>query len=358
MDIWEQRENLSFTINKSASPLVNEIVKSIVKNKKFSWAPSQLTIEDEALVQRLLRERRVELRCYALDQFPTSTDEFIPLIIRIPFNLKALLTRKHQLIKFAISHDYNIILMVLVAIAGICWYGLDLLGWALLYSWLISNLMCIVMHEYWAHGYIEPKNKFIGYVLDVYMCSMLMFCARPRQTAKIHDYHHKYFHGNRDNIQYELDHNSWLSYIFKFNVVTDTKLNHWITEQSDSDFVAVYEKMDTVERWIEHNAIAILTVFHLVLFLVLGLHLYLYFMLLPILFHKLVFFYFSEVLTHKVYRDDLDMPWAFPIVCNTAWHNTHHLHLDKLVLGPGIIKYFNPQYYFIRLFYKIKSKII
>ena len=130
MDIWEQRENLSFNIDKPASPLVNEIVKSVVKNKKFSWVSDQLSIEDEALIQRLLRERRIGLRCYALDQFPTSTDEFIPLIIRIPFNLKAFLTcfltRKYQLIKSAVTNDYNIILIISVIIAGICWYGLDL----------------------------------------------------------------------------------------------------------------------------------------------------------------------------------------------------------------------------------------
>lgn len=352
MDRWEQRENLSLNINAPVSEQVKLIVRNIIKNKDFTW--DNLSFEDEAIVQQQLRYAGLDLRCYGMNDFPSSTREIYPLVIYITPTHK-----KFNILSITnLYNKYSTIILALTVAAGLGYYQTSLLAWALLYAWLVNNLMFVVMHEYWAHNYIEPRNKIIGYMFDVYMCSMLMFCDKPRKTAKIHDYHHRYFHSERDNIQYNLDHTHWLNYIFRFNVITDPKLDKWIHEQSDLDFVAVYKKMDTAERFLENHANVILSTFHLVLLLVLGLHLYIYFMLLPILMYKLVFFYFSEVLTHKVYRDDRDMPWAFPIVCNTAWHNTHHLNLDKLVLGPGVIKYFNPQYYFIRIFYRIKAQML
>jgi hypothetical protein len=358
--IWEQRELLSFDYNINHGPtneLVEQIVVAIIKNQPMEWDTSQLSLVDEALIQKKLRDKNIELLCYNLDLFPTSTDQLALYIKKIPLGCSRFFKKQLDNIKFYIINYYPLLLATTVLL-GIIYYRADLLLESLLASWLICNLTFIVMHEYWAHNYIEPKSKLISYILDVIVCVIIMLPTTPRKTVKTHIYHHRFFHGPQDNIQFDLDHNNWFNYIFNYKMKTNAKLNQWLLEQSDNDFAVEYKKLDRVQKFLEDHTTSILIVTHIMLLIGLGLHYYLYFVLVPILFYKLIFFYFSEVLTHKIYKDDRDMPWAYPIVLNTAYHNTHHMQINKLVLGPKILRYLNPQYYFIRIFFKVNAEII
>ena len=218
--------------------------------------------------------------------------------------------------------------------------------------------MFVVYHEYWAHEHIEPKNKFIGYIFDVYMSSLLLFFSSPRRVAYSHKYHHRFFQTKLDSVQYNVDHNHWFRYLLKFKLNTDPDVDRWAHSVAEKDFVDEYARLDNVEKFCDRNANKILPGIHLLIALLFGIHVYIYFVLLPMLFNKIFFVYYSEVVAHKINRDGNDMPWTFPLMLNTAYHNSHHLYMDKLVLGPGKLKYINPQYYFIKLFYKIKSEML
>ena len=125
-----------------------------------------------------------------------------------------------------------------------------------------------------------------------------------------------------------------------------------------TDFAIKYKKLDIVQQFLETNAILILILTHIVFLWGLGIHYYLYFILVPMLTFEVLYYYFLEVVVHKIVKGDIDMPWTYPIMLNCAYHSTHHLQGDKLVLGPKPIRYLNPQYYFVRLFYKVKVEIV
>lgn len=59
---------------------IKNIVSSIINNIEFSW--DKLSIIDEADIQRQLRNNDIELKCFNLDEFPTSVQEFQSLLIK------------------------------------------------------------------------------------------------------------------------------------------------------------------------------------------------------------------------------------------------------------------------------------
>jgi len=359
---WEQREIISFSAI-STSPnfdTVTSIVENFLNNNlNFEWA--WLDINDEALVQKKLRNNGIELTCYGLDVFPTSVAELKKYSKKLP--IKKHIENKLVLCP-GILHEFlresSFIIFALFLFSCLVYYKFDLIGWGLLAAWLMVNTAVIVSHEYWGHGYITPKNKFIGYILDLYGCliAMPLGASRPRQFSRsYHNLHHRYFPGEQDLIQYELANNHWIRYLFRVNVKTDEKLMRWHEGQTAQEFKQIYDKLDPFEKFLEQNTTRILLGIHLILLMLLGFHFYVYFVLLPIQ-CRIVLIMFSEVITHKINTIDQDMPWAFPLVLNTAWHNTHHRRVNKFVLGPVWTRYINPQYYFIKLLYKVNATII
>ena len=68
--------------------------------------------------------------------------------------------------------------------------------------------------------------------------------------------------------------------------------------------------------------------------------------------------YFVEYITHynNLYREeDTDHPWYFFLCGNHAYHSTHHRNLRAVIVGAGWLKYFNVQYYYIKLFYNLRE---
>lgn len=52
------------------------ILQHLINNEYFDWQHLQLTILDEAFIQRELRHAGFEIKCYGLDKFPTNTRSF------------------------------------------------------------------------------------------------------------------------------------------------------------------------------------------------------------------------------------------------------------------------------------------
>jgi hypothetical protein len=53
--------------------LIKVIVNSILNNNYYDWSAYNLTLVDEALIQYYLREQHIEIKCYNLNIFPTTT---------------------------------------------------------------------------------------------------------------------------------------------------------------------------------------------------------------------------------------------------------------------------------------------
>lgn len=360
--IWEQREIISFSAI-STSPnfdTVDSIVKNFLNNNlNFAW--EKLDISDEALAQKKLRDAGIQLLCYNLNVFPASVAELKKYSKKLP--IKKYIKNKIVSRTWAIRELLRKSMFVIFALflfSCLVYYKFDLIGWSLLAAWLIVNTAVIVAHEYWGHNYITPKNKFIGYILDLYggLIAMPIGSSNVRQASRTyHSFHHRYFPGDQDLIQYELANNNWFQYLFRFNIKTNEKLANQYNIMADHEFKQVYDKLDPVEKFFDKHTTKVLLIVHLILLTILGFHFYVYFVLVPIQ-CRIILIMFSEVITHKINTIDQDMPWAYPLVLNTAWHNRHHRHVDKLVLGPMWSRYINPQYYFIRLFYKVNTKII
>ena len=68
--------------------------------------------------------------------------------------------------KLAKLLHYKNTFLTISAIAGLVYFKFDLLGWALLVAWVVSNLLFLNLHENWVHGYIQAKNKFLDIILD------------------------------------------------------------------------------------------------------------------------------------------------------------------------------------------------
>jgi hypothetical protein len=62
--------------------ICNQIVNSLRDKIPFDWRDCNLSIVDEAWIQKTLRNNRIEIRCHNLNVFPTNTEEFLPLLFK------------------------------------------------------------------------------------------------------------------------------------------------------------------------------------------------------------------------------------------------------------------------------------
>lgn len=71
---------LAVQYHSNKDSLVAEITDAVVEDRELSWADKNLTLIDEAFIQMNLRNHNIEIQCFNLNQFPTSTKELKPLL--------------------------------------------------------------------------------------------------------------------------------------------------------------------------------------------------------------------------------------------------------------------------------------
>lgn len=69
-----------FHINKDSQIL--QITNALTNQSPLDWSDRNLTLVDEMAIQKELYDNQIEIKCYGLDQFPTTTDDFLPLLER------------------------------------------------------------------------------------------------------------------------------------------------------------------------------------------------------------------------------------------------------------------------------------
>jgi hypothetical protein len=110
-------------------------------------------------------------------------------------------------------------------------------------------------------------------------------------------------------------------------------------------------------RFLEQHATSIKWISHLAVLLIFGFTNWIAFFAVQIWLFQSYILGFNELVTHHntlTREQEADHPALFLICCGTAYHNTHHYNRNMVVLGPKWVKYVNMQYYFIKLFYRVK----
>jgi fatty acid desaturase len=356
--IWEQREILSYQFKFDNPPIfITQIVNSIITNTDLYWG--ELELLDQAYIQKSLRQHGIDLLIYNLTIFPKSTSEIIPYTKNL--NLKASL--KEKLTKISIVREAGSVWFTLLLIAGLIYYKFDLFWWSILASCAIANTALMVIHDGWSHNSITPRYRIMGYILDLYGYLFTATTLRKMNQRKImssgHLIHHRYFYDiDKDNIYSGLNHNNWFQYIFRFGLTHNKNNEKFFTEQTDKGFIPVYNKMDKINKWMENNTESMLAVAHVVLFLVLGLKYYMYFVLIPLWYYGIFLYRFVEWLFWKSASDGRDLPYTFPLILGNAYHNLHHKYPDKIIVGPKPLRYINPQYWFVKIFFKRHAEFL
>jgi hypothetical protein len=244
----------------------------------------------------------------------------------------------------------KIFLLTLCVIGGIIYYHADLLLWAVLANWVIYNCVSLIVHYDWSHKYLIPKNTFFKFILDVFGYLTALPGVSPRLFWKhVHQIHHRNWKDpEADYLQWELNHNHWVRYLFTVNARNTQHSSNWSKDLPQEN--TFFEKYFNL----------IIVSIHLCLFLILGFKYYFYFVLLQVWAFDRQMALVGEILPHinKITKEDeRDFPWLFLYYGESAYHVSHHRYPLEFNLGKGWIKYLNIQYYFIKLFYNINPKV-
>ena len=77
-EVYNKWLPLQKQINKDS--ICRQVVESLLDKIPFDWSHCNLSIVDEAWIQKTLRDNQVEIKCQDLNVFPTNTDDFLPLL--------------------------------------------------------------------------------------------------------------------------------------------------------------------------------------------------------------------------------------------------------------------------------------
>jgi hypothetical protein len=126
-----------------------------------------------------------------------------------------------------------------------------------------------------------------------------------------------------------------------------------------------YAELDSVEKFMDDHWRVISICTNIILMLLMGIKYYFFFVFLQGWIFLRYIGFATEYFPHKnrvSIQDELEHEkkyvWLFPFITSTAYHASHHYNARYLILGPGITKYFNIQYYFVKLFFNIKAKVL
>jgi fatty-acid desaturase len=249
-----------------------------------------------------------------------------------------------------------LIIFSLVSVLALFYYGVDLILISLGISWIFSTLALTIVHEQKAHRYISPKNKFIDLFFEIFLARI--FCAWTLDINGQHKNHHAYFPILQfDVLNYKIINNSIFNYIFSYNL-KKSKGDNYFSIKNKKNVEIELQQLNSIFKFVEKYNTLIKIAVHLGLFGILGIQYYIFFVIIPICYTRIVLCnFFTEVFAHKIYSDNSSFSWAFPIIFGFAYHNEHHADPSKLYIGRGYLKYLNPQYYFIKLFYVINVKL-
>lgn len=372
--VWEIRDSISNNINLKTTDkehiTVNTILNHFLDDSDYSWNPKDLTIIGEAQIQALLRNNGYDLKCFGLDVFPTSIKELKANTEKYSKLMLPLI--KFDLIKNTVKNKSKNFICWL-ANTRYFWFGIltlssliysvltvpDLLIYALVTAWFFCNINAILAHEYWTHDLVKPKNRLLGFIFDY--IGYLAFALSRLEWRFAHRWHHKHWKTDKDE-DYKFKNTPLWFYlmfdtsleVFKGAKETDKPQGFW--DEAEKCHLENISNLPPESRFLEKHWVKISILTHLVLISVIGYVNWTYFVLLQAWLFRCYILGFNEIMTHwplELTREqEFNRPHLFALCCGTAYHKTHHFEPTTIVVGPGKLKYFNIQYWFIKLFLK------
>lgn len=338
---WEIREALSYFLVDTKE--VNHLADSIINHNVITW--NKLSLVDEAKLQSRLRNLGYTLKC--VDDWPCMSLRFAELLEHTPIliNFKFKFFNNFYGFKNFILQYYYIILCIAGVIYYQDWWMLLISIWFSHFIWAIQE---VVVHEYLEHRYILPKNKIIKHLIEyfAFIWNPSVYLDKAADI-RVHQYHHKYWKGQKDSFSHNLrlELLRWTTNPPLFVKPNDKVMQRLVNEFADFPYVVKY----FTEIRIFLSVLAII---------IFGFKYYLFFYLIPIILRHV----FQG--QHDVWfliLGERDHGYIFPIGLNQSWHLYHHdtgankhKTWNEIFGGPTWVKYFNPQYYFSIMFFKIK----
>lgn len=248
-------------------------------------------------------------------------------------------------------------------LAGFFYYRFDLAVYAVIFSYVVYNISIIIIHEHWAHNQLVPRNDFCRFLINLFgYASIFPFSYKVSPLffwKVIHISHHINFKSSHDYVQNKLNRLHWLPYLFCSDLgqKSDNKKAKELYQSSNEEFLT---GCYNYEKFIDRNYQWIITLLHIAMLMTLGFKYYFYFVFFPTWISIRLILLFGEIVPHrhkKTKEEEYDSPWLFPLIGTQAYHVSHHRYPYDLNVGPGNLKYFNIQHYFILLFYQISKDI-
>jgi hypothetical protein len=78
--IYETWLSKQIHINKDKQ--ISDIVNALINQQELDWSNWNLTFIDEAVIQRKLLDNNISIKCWKLNDFPTNTENLLPLLER------------------------------------------------------------------------------------------------------------------------------------------------------------------------------------------------------------------------------------------------------------------------------------
>jgi len=329
------------------------IIDSIRFDNSLGWAT--LSLVDEAKIQYKLRQLGYELTC--VDQWPTTVNEF-KLIIE-DYSPSKLIKNKIQIVPIVAQKIVSKLSQTFVVKFGYLIFCLVMLGyyhdWIMLaqgalFGYLMWAWVEFADHDYMEHRYVVPKNKVIKHFVE-YLCYIFMPAtyANKIESIRLHTYHHIYWKGEKDKYTQSINDIPVPGF---FNPPLFTKPN----AKNMQRLLNEYPEFPYIVKYFREIEILI----SLIVIATLGFKFYFFFFLIPILIRPPLQAQHDFWLTNLGERDHYLL---FPLALNQAWHVTHHNNFrivpktwSEVFNGPWWVKYVNPQYYFGRLFFKLRYR--
>lgn len=374
--LWELRDNISNNVTVELSDqeqeLVDLIVLNTISNVDFHWHAADLSVLGEAKVQAQLRSQGYDLKCWNLNQFPNTSSELNHHIDRLSAvgyakswvsNLKCKTLNFYYNIKIWVPKNIYLFFGIfsLVSLITSIYLRPDLLIPALIVAYFFCNFSAIVIHEWWTHDLVKPKNIVIETLLD-YLGHILFVTSRLAWRFD-HRWHHIHYKTEKDLDYMFKDTPAWFYLFFStpLELVLGKKLKNDATppEFWPSKIKCYHDnlaKLNPISRYIELNWVKISIISHVILIALLGFVYWSYFVLFQAWLFRCYIIGFNEIVTHwplqTSRKEESNTPYLFPVCCGTAYHVTHHTEPTTIVLGPGKLKYLNVQYWFIKLLFR------
>jgi hypothetical protein len=359
LEVWQQREVISFFNNEelASTSAHNLIVNNILNNIEYTW--SNLSIIDEAIIQRQLRLAGYEIICYGLNTFPNSVADIDLILKKVeisPHETPAVkLNYINKLVTTVVDYQYLIMTIFLIAMLYIGYLSI-ISGFVIAY--VVTAILSFFMHEYAQHNSRCSQSAETILIRSwfnwlVHILAYLYHPSLPRSTApydiRSHIVHHKVWKTDVDGIMGSIKEN-WFKHLCNPPLHAAKKNS---MELINNIGISLYKSKWKFNDFLVDNRIYILSIIHLMIILLFGFTAYISYFIFPIWYFVIIVSATSDFFFHSPNRKiPKDGPWwTVPIWFNLTYHISHHAKPNILYFGKGWVKYINLQYWIFLLAY-------